>query len=124
MQHGEGDCDFEGAVRRAFVDLVYDALPAAACRQGWPVTTPAGFERLLLDHVLGAPFETCLKGPSGASAGLFDLILAVETGARLIEGRCCVAELDRRSRALRGQAARPAAAEATEEPRRRPRALR
>lgn len=112
MQNEPVDCgggDFEGAVRRAFVDLVFDTLPAAACRNGWPVTTPGGFERLLLDHVLGAPFETRLKGPSGASAGLFDLILAVETGGRILEGRCCVADLDRRSRALRGDVAPPPA---------------
>lgn len=104
MTNGEDGCGFEASARRAFVDLVYETLPSAAGVRGWPVTTPAGFERVLLDHVLGAPFETCLTGPSGASAELFDLILAVETGGRMLEGRCCVAELDRRSRAMRGAA--------------------
>ncbi len=109
MRDEPGDCSFEAAVRRAFVDLVYDALPAAACRRGWPVTTPKGFERLLLDHALGAPFETRLRaGPTAAMTGLLDLLLAVETGGRILEGRCCVAELDRRSRAMR--CAEPAAA--------------
>lgn len=115
MQDGPGDCSFEGSVRRAFVDLVFETLPAAACARGWPVTTPEGFERLLLDHVLGSPFETRLTGPSGASAGLLDLLFAVETAERILEGRCCVAELDRRSRALRA-AALPASCPATSLP--------
>jgi hypothetical protein len=120
MQDGPGGCDFEGAVRRAFVDLVFETLPAAACVRGWPVTTPAGFERLLLDHVLGSPFETRLSGPSGASAGVFDLLVAVEVAGRILEGRCCVAELDRRSRALRAAAEEPCASAAPLAPVRRP----
>lgn len=121
MRDEPGDCSFEAAVRRAFVDMVYDSLPAAACRSGWPVTTPLGFERLLLDHVLGAPFETRLRaGPTGAVTGLMDLLLAVETGGQILEGRCCVAELDRRSRAMR--CAEPLAA--PDAPRRRPRVAR
>lgn len=127
MQDGPGGCDFEEAVRRAFFDLVFETLPAAACARGWPVTTPAGFERLLLDHVLGSPFEGCLSGQSGASAAVFDLLIAVELAGRILEGRCCVAELDRRSRALRDVAVTeaPCASAATPPPvPRRPRAIR
>lgn len=127
MQDGLDDCGFEGSVRRAFVDLVFETLPAAARAHDWPVTTPEGFERVLLDHVLGSPFETRLRGPSGASAGLLELLFAVETAGRILEGRCCVAELDRRSRAMRVAAAceTPCAAAApTARARRRPRAAR
>jgi hypothetical protein len=91
----------EAEVRGAFHALVSEALPAAARARGWPVASPAAFERLLLDHVLGAPGEAPGPSADAAAASVVDLMLAVETGARLLEGRLCVLELRRRSLARR-----------------------
>lgn len=89
----------EGRVRRAFEALCSEELPCAARRRGWPVSSAEAFERLLLDHVLDAPWETRLRGPDGAC--VLDLVLAVEAGARVLEGSLCLSELNRRSLALR-----------------------
>ena len=69
--------DFEATVRRAFARLTGEDLPRAAAARGWPVRTPEEFERLLVDHVGTA------DGRGGASC-LFDLVLAVELGERLL----------------------------------------
>jgi len=94
---------FEQEVREAFRALVAEALPAAAAARGWPVAAAPDFERLLLDHACGAPWD----GPAGCGAArtsLLELVLAVETGARLLDGGACVAELSRRSLDLRAAA--------------------
>ncbi|MBP7001273.1 hypothetical protein [Amaricoccus sp.] len=96
-------CEIERDLRRAFGALVGEALPAAARRRGWPVATPAAFERLILDHVLDAPFESALRG---RTAGPLELAMAVELAARMLEGGVSVAAVQARSRALR--AAQPA----------------
>lgn len=88
-------------VRRAWTHLVACALPAAAQGHGWPVSTREGFERVLLDHAVGAPWETRVRRPCADFACLFDLMIAVETGARVLDGAACVSELNRRSLALR-----------------------
>ena len=53
--------------------------------------TPEEFERLLLDHLLDAP----AKGPRPAPC-LFDLVLAVELGERMLTGACCCATMKHR----------------------------
>jgi hypothetical protein len=93
--------DIETRARRAWVELVGTVLPAAAAGRGWPVATPAGFERVLLDHVLGAPWESVIGRPSAETACPLDLILALEMGERLCEGSACLCEMNRRSLALR-----------------------
>jgi hypothetical protein len=87
---GEG-ADFEAAVRRAFARLTREDLPRAAATRGWPVRTPEEFERLLFDH---------LRDPSLATNGpcLFDLVMAVELGERMLAGNLCCATMSRRLR--------------------------
>ena len=89
---GEG-ADFEAAVRRAFARLTREDLPRAAATRGWPVRTPEEFERLLLDHLKDSPAAD--GGPC-----LFDLVLAVELGERMLAGNLCCVTMSRR---LRGQ---------------------
>ncbi len=93
--------DFEATVRSAFGKLVRELLPAVACERGWPVSAPDGFERVLLDHALGAPWETALPGPGVGTVAPLDLMVAVEMGERLLEGSACVARMHRRSIAMR-----------------------
>ena len=90
MGHGGDMPDFEATVRRAFARLTGEDLPRAAAARGWPVRTPAEFERLLVDHVrdvrTGGRGECCL----------FDLVLAVELGERLLCGKLCCTTMSRR----------------------------
>jgi len=85
---GEGS-DFEAAVRRAFAQLTREDLPRAAAARGWPVREPEEFERLLLDHLKESP------APQGEPS-LFDLVLAVELGERMLAGNLCCATMSRR----------------------------
>jgi hypothetical protein len=87
---GEGS-DFEAAVHRAFARLTREDLPRAAASRGWPVRTPEEFERLLLDHLSESP------APDGAPS-LFDLVLAVELGERMLAGNLCCVTMSRRLR--------------------------
>jgi hypothetical protein len=50
--------DFEATVRRAFARLTCEDLPRAAETRGWPIQTPAEFERLLLAHLGSSPAKT------------------------------------------------------------------
>lgn len=93
--------DIETLARRAWAELVTTVLPAAASGRSWPVATPAAFERVLLDNVLGAPWETVIGRPSAETACALDLILALEMGERAREGLACLSEMNRRSLALR-----------------------
>lgn len=88
-----GGLDFEASVRRAFARLTTDDLPRAAAARGWPVRTPDEFERLLLDHL-----HEQSGLPPGAPPSLFDMVLAVELGERLMSGSLCC---DRMSRKMR-----------------------
>lgn len=85
--------DFEASVKRAFARLTSEDLPRAAAARGWPVRTPQEFERLLLDH---------LHEQSGMQRGgmpcLFDMVLAVELGDRLMAGMLCCDRMSRRMR--------------------------
>jgi hypothetical protein len=85
---GEGS-DFEATVRRAFARLTREDLPRAAAAQRWPVRTPEEFERLLLDHLKESP------APEGEPT-LFDLVLAVELGERMLAGNLCCTTMSRR----------------------------
>ena len=86
---GEG-ADFEAAIRRAFARLTREDLPRAAANRDWPVRTPEDFERLLLDHLKDSP------GADGPC--LFDLVMAVELGERMLAGNLCCATMSRRLR--------------------------
>jgi hypothetical protein len=84
--------NFDATVRRAFARLTQDDLPRAAAVRGWPVRTPEDFERLLLDHLHDAP-----GGPRPDTC-LFDLVLAVELGERMLAGNLCCAKMSDRLR--------------------------
>jgi hypothetical protein len=86
-----GGDDFEATIRRAFARLTREDLPRAAAMRAWPVRTPEDFERLLLDHLQDAP----AAGPRPAPC-LFDLMLAVELGERMLAGSCCCATMKHR----------------------------
>lgn len=99
---------FDGIVRRAWTAMLHETLPAAAPGRGWPVGSATGFERLLLDHVLAAPWESVIASPSSETADPLDLVLAIEMGERLVEGLASISELNRRSLAMRAARAGPA----------------
>jgi hypothetical protein len=88
MHDHEDAMGFEATVRRAFARLTREDLPKAAAARGWPVRTPAEFERLLLDH-LG-------KSAPAAQPCVVDLVLAVELGERLLAGNLCCVTMNRR----------------------------
>lgn len=88
-----GGPDFEASVRRAFARLTGEELPRAAAARGWPVRTPEEFQRLLLDHL-----HEQSGMQRGAPPNLFDMILAVELGDRLIAGLLCCDRMSRRMR--------------------------
>ena len=83
------EADFESVVRRAFAQLTQQDLPRAASARGWPVRTPEEFERLLLGHLRDAP-------AAGEGPGLFDLVMAVELGERMLSGNLCCRTMSRR----------------------------
>ena len=86
MGTGEDAGNFEATVRRAFVRLTSEDLPRAAQDRGWPVRTPGEFKRLLLDHLHDVPRP---RAPEGANPCVFDMVLAVELGERLLAGKIC-----------------------------------
>lgn len=96
-------CGFETTVRRAWAALVREELPKAARGRNWPVTSASGFERVLLDHVFGKPWESVIAPPSARNAEPLDLILAIEMGEQLLAGDASISELNRRSLALRAE---------------------
>lgn len=98
----------DATVRRAWTDLINEALPGAAHARGWSIGTPADFERILLDHVCGQPWERVIAPPSRCNADAIDLLMAIEVGGRVLDGNACIAMLNRRSHALRaGQTRTP-----------------
>ena len=88
MHDPKDDTNFEATVRRAFARLTREDLPRAACSRGWPIRTPAEFERLLLAH-LG-------NSPATAAPCMVDLVLAVELGEGLLSGDLCCRTMNRR----------------------------
>jgi hypothetical protein len=102
MRDVPSTASFDATVRRAWAALLAD-LPRAARGRAWPVDSAAGFERILLDHVLDTPWESAISPPSTRNADPFDLVLAIEMGERLLAGTASVSELDRRSLALRAE---------------------
>jgi hypothetical protein len=92
---GNGNENFETSVRRAFDRLTTRELPAAAAARGWPIRTPAEFQRLLLDHLRGERHEPPL---TEANPCLFDMVLAVELGERLLAGQNCCTKMSQRQR--------------------------
>ena len=88
MGHSADVTDFDATVRRAFARLTGEDLPRAAAARGWPVRTASEFQQLLVDHVrdVRGRGECCL----------FDLVLAVELGERLLSGKLCCKTMSRR----------------------------
>jgi regulator of protease activity HflC (stomatin/prohibitin superfamily) len=95
------DSDFDSVIRRSWKHLVEQVLPAEADARGWPVATSPGFERVLLDHVLEAPWEEMAAGPGPGAVGVFDLVLAIEIGQRVLDGEIDLSALNRQSLARR-----------------------
>jgi len=92
---GNGNDSFETTIRRAFERLTTQDLPTAAAARGWPVRTPAEFQRMLLDHLRDqrqAPL------PAATNPCLFDMVLAVELGERLLAGQNCCTKMSLRLR--------------------------
>jgi hypothetical protein len=83
----------EATVRRAFARLTQEDLPRAAAERGWPVRTREDFERLLLGHLKDDDDADEPVTPS-----LFDLVLAVELGERMLAGKLCCATMSHRLR--------------------------
>jgi hypothetical protein len=50
-------------VRRWF-QLTRELLPAAAAGRGWPVRLDHCFQRILLDHAVGAAWRTRIAAPA------------------------------------------------------------
>jgi hypothetical protein len=88
MHDRKDGTDFEATVKRAFARLTREELPRAAESRGWPIRTPADFERLLLAH-LGS-------SPAKATPCVVDLVLAVELGEGLLSGHLCCRTMNRR----------------------------
>ena len=88
MHDPKDGADFEATVRRAFARLTREELPRAADARGWPIRTPAEFERLLLAH-LG-------NGAPKSRPCMVDLVLAVELGEGLLSGNLCCRTMNRR----------------------------
>jgi len=103
-------------LHRAWKALTGTILPQTARARGWPVVTAQGFERLLLDHVLDAPWDAVIVPPDARQVDAIDLMLALETGQRLADGRASLAALERRSRALRTRATGEGAPRLAESP--------
>jgi hypothetical protein len=93
------DSDFETCVRRTWRRLVQETMPAQASQRGWPVATPDGFVRVLLDHVYDGPWERHAGGEE--AVGPFELVLAIEAGERALAGAVDLSEINRRSLAAR-----------------------
>ncbi len=92
---GNGDDSFETSIRRAFERLTSHDLPAAAAARGWPVRTPAEFQRLLFEHLRDSRHA---PAPQGTHPCLFDMVLAVELGERLLAGKNCCTKMNERQR--------------------------
>lgn len=108
MRHAQDDDRFGNMIRATWTCLTANRLTAAARARGWPVSTRAGFERVLLDNVYGRPWETAESADDASECDLVHLALAIEMGARILEGSASIADLDRRSRAMRApRAAEP-----------------
>ncbi len=101
------DDDHREALRRRYRELVDDALPAAAVREGWPIRRDHCFGRVLLDDAVGACWYDVLgRGPGAAYRRLDDdrLAHAVAQGERMLtDGEPVVRALDDRSLAWRGK---------------------
>ena len=94
--------EFEAAVRRAFARLTDQDLPRAADERGWPLSTPEEFRTLLLGHLADGP------GRRVEDAGIFDLVLAIELGERMLAGSACCERMSHRQKTSScGRAADP-----------------
>jgi hypothetical protein len=95
------DSNFEHCVQRTWRRLVLEVLPAAAAGRRWPVSTPDGFVRVLLDHVFEGPWERHVGRPDLQAVGAIELVLAIEAGERVLSGKADLSEMNRRSLAAR-----------------------
>ncbi len=97
------------ALEQRYVALVREALPAAALAQGWRLQRDHCFGRVLLDDAVGACWYDVLDRRRTAFRQLDDRQLAgaVALAERLLtQGDALLAQLDDRSLAWRGKAAR------------------
>jgi hypothetical protein len=62
-------------------------------------------ERLLLDHLQDAPGDRPRPAPC-----LFDLVLAVELGERMLAGNCCCTTMKHRLSKVKGESPDPLSA--------------
>ena len=90
------------AERGRWRDLVEQRLPRAA-RADWPVRLDHCFARILLDNTCGAPLREQVAAPAWANLPLDRLATAIELGEAVLDGRADLAQLNRRSLALRGK---------------------
>jgi hypothetical protein len=108
MRHAKDDDWSANMIRGIWTSLTANRLTAAARDRNWPVSTQAGFERVLLDNVYGAPWETIEHAADASACDLVHLILAIEMGARVLDGSASLPVLNRRSLAFRAlRAAEP-----------------
>ena len=100
MNNGISQQEFERDLQKTWSRLISQDLPNAARARNWPVSTPDGFERLLLDHVQDdgrITHDTAL--PRNASA--IDLLFAIEMGSKLLDGEACISTINQYSLAKR-----------------------
>ena len=96
----------ETELRRLWRDLVERRLPQAAARRpDWPVRFDHCFARILLDNACGRPWREAIAAPAWANAPPCVLEPAFRAGEQVLAGNADLAELDRRSLAMRGKKA-------------------
>ncbi len=96
----------DAALRARWRDLVGRRLPALAAERRWPVRADHCFARILLDAAVGAPWRTRIAPPAWRNAPAPVLKEAVRLGEAAVAGMVDLGALNRRSRAMRGEAGR------------------
>ena len=92
-------------VRARWRDLVEVRLPGAARdRPGWPVSQDHCFARILLDAACGRPWREVVPAPAWRHTPAPTLAEAVRLGEAVLGGSADLADLNRRSLAMRGKA--------------------
>lgn len=96
------------ALSARWLDLTNRTLPAAAMPD-WPVHLNHCFQRILLDNATGGVWYDAIAGrPAYAHASAAVLARAIALGEGVLTGEADLVELNARSLAWRGRAARTA----------------